>query len=278
MIYIGIGNAGVSLCKLLKTFPEYKTFTIDCEGQVDLLLDKKQSPEEYESLDLAKLPFEDKEVTLIFSCGNISGITLKLTEQLLYDRNVVNLVYVMPDLAFLPPQKKIFHGTLTAIFQGLTRNGVIKSMCLIDNKKMSEISNSTGIRQYFNTINQTIVYVIHMSNGTDKLTPVFSTYSPEQEESSRIFTYSLVDLSTSKEKVFFDMKDIDVRKYFIMMSETDLSDKKYSVDVLQKCLTAVDSRVTVASMFEVFATDIATPFVACKISTSIIQDNQNGIS
>lgn len=271
MIYIGIGNAGTNICNLLSNYPEYKITTIDTNNST-IIIGKQASHQLYEEHYSELLSYENQELNIVTSCGNISGILLRLLHDLIKNGNQINLNYVVPDLSLCDGQKKNFHKMAFGILQGLAKNRVLKSLVLFDNKQISQtMVQNSGIKDYYNKINQLIVYIIHMSNGTNKLIPIYSTYSDDLEMNSNIMTYSIVDFDLGTEKLFFNLKNIDRRHYFLYVNETELNSDKMSLDRIKTCLTSIDGRDTVASMFQVFEVNLEKKIVGCKLYTSEIQ-------
>ena len=137
MITIGLGNAGIHICRKLSNLGKYKT--IELHGGKGL--PECQTHEEYEAsvpklgnkLRLGK----DQNIWLIV-CGaaRVSGTTLAILEQI-KDREV-KVMYIVPDSFFMSATQKKQHRVVFNVLQEYARSGMIHSLWLVDNKEATK--------------------------------------------------------------------------------------------------------------------------------------------
>ena len=152
MITIGLGNAGINICRKLTNLGKYKTVELD-EGKG---LPKCQTHEEYESSvpklgNKLKLGKEQDIWFIVCGASKVSGATLRILEQI-KDREV-KVMYIVPDPFFLSATQKLQHKVTLGVLQEYARSGMIHSIWLFDNKIISSIVGEGALGSYYDNSN-----------------------------------------------------------------------------------------------------------------------------
>ena len=225
MITIGLGNAGIHICRKLSNLGKYKT--IELHGGKGL--PECQTHEEYEvcvpklgnKLRLGK----DQDIWLIV-CGaaRVSGATLAILEQI-KDREV-KVMYIVPDPFFLSSTQKKQHRVVYNILQQYARSGMIQSLWLVDNKEATQIVGEGALGSYYDNVNSAISNFLANYNWFNNTDPIVGNLH-EPEEVSRIRTVSIGDIEKNEEKLYFLLDNItESCYYYSISSETKENDKR----------------------------------------------------
>ena len=159
---IGLGKAGCSIADRFSQFPQYKIYKID-EGLQEIAgqyaLERHETPEQYEANCPSLEQFLEgvnQEILFITSCGNVSGASLRILEQI-KDKCKINILYIKPDLSFLSDINVLQNNLLFNVFQEYARSGVFERVYIIDNLKLVDIVGDLTIREYYEKLNEVIV-------------------------------------------------------------------------------------------------------------------------
>ena len=216
MITIGIGNAGINICRKLSNLGKYKT--IELHGGKGL--PECQTHEEYESsvpklakkLKLGK----DQDIWLIV-CGaaRVSGATLAILEQM-KDREV-KVMYIVPDSFFMSATQKKQHRVTCGVLQQYARSGMIHSLWLMDNKLISNIVGEGALGSYYDNANSAIANFLANYNWFKNTQPIMGNLH-EPKEMSRIKTVSIGELEKNEENLYFLLDNITESCYYYSIS------------------------------------------------------------
>ena len=216
MITIGIGNAGINICRKLSNLGKYKT--IELHGGKGL--PECQTHEEYESsvpklakkLKLGK----DQDIWLIV-CGaaRVSGATLAILEQM-KDREV-KVMYIVPDTFFMSATQKKQHRVTCGVLQQYARSGMIHSLWLMDNKLISNIVGEGALGSYYDNANSAIANFLANYNWFKNTQPIMGNLH-EPKEMSRIKTVSIGELEKNEENLYFLLDNITESCYYYSIS------------------------------------------------------------
>lgn len=225
MITIGLGNAGINICRKLSNLGKYKTVELD-EGKG---LPKCETHEEYESSvpKLAKILKlgNDQDIWFIL-CGasKVSGATLAILEQI-KDREV-KVMYIVPDPFFLSKTQKLQHNVTFGVLQEYARSGLINSIWLMDNKIISNIVGEGALGSYYDNANAAIANFLANYNWFKNSTPIMGNLH-EPKDISRIRTVSIGELEKNEENLYFLLDNqTESCYYYSISSETKEKDKK----------------------------------------------------
>ena len=225
MITIGLGNAGINICRKLSNLGKHKT--IELHGGKGL--PECQTHEEYEAsvpklgnkLRLGK----DQDIWMIV-CGaaRVSGATLAILEQI-KDREV-KVMYIVPDSFFMSATQKLQHKVTFGVLQEYARSGMIHSLWLVDNKEATKIVGEGTLGSYYDNTNSALANFLANYNWFNNTDPIVGNLH-EPKEISRIRTVSIGDIEENEEKLYFLLDNIiESCYYYSISSETKENDNK----------------------------------------------------
>ena len=225
MITIGLGNAGINICRKLENLGKYKTIELD-EGKG---LPKCETHEEYESsvpklgnkLRLGK----EKDIWFIV-CGasKVSGATLKILEQI-KDREI-KVMYIVPDPFFLSKTQKLQHRVVFNVLQEYARSGMIDSIWLFDNKIISNIVGEGALGSYYDNSNSAIANFLANYNWFTNTIPIVGNLH-EAKNISRIKTVAIGEIEKNEENLYFLLDNITESCYYYSISSYKKQNDKH---------------------------------------------------
>jgi len=224
MITIGLGNAGINICRKLSSLGKYKT--VELHG--GKALPECETHEEYE----ASVPKMGNKLKLgktqdiwFIVCGasRVSGATLAILEQI-KDREV-KVIYIVPDPFFLSSTQKKQHKVVFGVLQEYARSGMIHSLWLIDNKEATKIVGEGALGSYYDNTNSAIANFLANYNWFQKAEPIVGNLH-EPKEISRIRTVSIGDTQNNEEKSYFLLDNITESCYYYSISSEDKENDK----------------------------------------------------
>jgi len=225
MNIIGLGEAGCNIAENFKQYPQYKIFKIDVEavGENCFNLPHQSHTEKYEENSPTEelrefLHDVEGEVLFITSCGDVSGASLRILEQLKNKKCAVSALYIKPDRTLLNQQKSLQENLMFGVLQEYARSALFERTYLVDNTKIAEIIGDIPIKEYFNQINELIVSTFHMIRVFDHSKPIMNTFA-SYIETARISTLGLIDLESGEEKSFFDFEMPREKRHYYAIPE-----------------------------------------------------------
>ena len=283
MNIIGLGKAGCNIAESFKQYPQYTVFKIDSDEKLKrkkncMYIPKQSSVELYDAnpVDLKRLIKnldEDEECFLIVcGSGKISGCTLWTLRQLKEASQEITIVYIKPELSTLNNMAKLRNRAHFHILQEYTRSGVFGKIFLIDNAKMPEIVGKASIINYYSKINEFIVSTIHWYNIYRNTDPVFDTFRDEYV-SSRICTFSYIDVESQKETKTFSIKNCNQIKYFYGINRITIEDDETLLDRLT-AISLGEGNLPTSISHGIYSTDLETGYSFAIHSSSDIQEQE----
>jgi len=278
MNVIGLGKAGCKIAEGFEQHPQYTVFKIDADKSYKrkkncFFVPPQPAVEMYDAspLDLKKLveSLEPDDEVLFIVCGSgkIAGCTLWILQQL--REREVNIAYICPDITTLDNKAKLRHRAHYHILQEYARSGVFKRIFLLDNNSISKIVGSTSVLQYYSKINDFILNIFHARNVYINNDSVFDTFQDDLI-TTRISTFSLVDMQEQKEKNFFDIKNVHQIKYFYGFNRTTIENDDSLLDKIVKISTAQATDDTITS-YGIYESQYEVGYCFAVKSTAIIQ-------
>jgi len=279
MNIIGLGQAGCNIVEYFKQYPQYKVFKIDVgleKSEDGYALEQQNGPEIYEHKfpNLKQTFFKEisGQTLFITSCGLISGVSLRLLEQI-QDTCKVSILYIKPDNNNLSKEKALQENLVFNVFQEYARSGLLERLYIVDNTKVSEIVGETPVREYYNQINKTICSTIHMINVFENSETVMSTLF-EPTLTARISTFGLVDFETGEENMFFDLDMSREKRYYYAIPEKILSSDGTLVKKIKKQVKNGLEHDKMRNSYAVYSTNYETLYVYCVSNSTLIQKNE----
>ena len=225
MITIGLGNAGINICRKLSNLGKYKT--IELHGGKGL--PECQTHEEYET-SVPKLGNKlrlgrDQDIWLIV-CGaaRVSGTTLAILEQI-KDREV-KVIYIVPDSFFMSSTQKKQHRVVFNVLQQYARSGMIDSIWFFDNKLISDIVGEGTLGAFYNNVNSAIANFLANYSWFRNTQPIMGNLH-EPKNISRIRTVSIGEIEKNEENLYFLLDNITESCYYYSISSHKKENDKY---------------------------------------------------
>ena len=224
MITIGLGNAGVNICRKLEKLGKYKTIELD-EGKG---LPKCETHEEYESSvpklgNKLRLGKEQDIWFIVCGASKVSGATLSILEQI-KDRQI-KVMYIVPDPFFLSKTQKLQHKVVFNVLQEYARSGLINSVWLFDNKIISSIVGEGALGSYYDNANSAIANFLANYKWFKNTQPIMGNLH-EPKNISRICTVSIGELEKNEENLYFLLDNITESCYYYSISSNKKENDK----------------------------------------------------
>ena len=239
MITIGLGNAGIHICRKLSNLGKHKT--IELHGGKGL--PECQTHEEYEAsvpklgnkLRLGK----DQDIWFIV-CGvaRVSGATLAILEQI-KDREV-KVMYIVPDPFFMSATQKKQHRVVYNVLQEYARSGMIHSLVLVSNKETTILVGEGSLGSYYDNVNSAIANFLANYNWFKNSDPIMGNLH-EPKEISRICTVSIGEIEENQEKLYFLLDNITESCYYYSISSEDKENDKNLLSNIRSYLESIQN-------------------------------------
>ena len=225
MNIIGLGESGCNVANLFKQYPQYNIYKIDTaiSGDNCFSVPEQISFEKYEELTPADeigefLKEVNEHVLLITSCGNISGASLRILEQLRNKDCTISVLYIKPDRTLLNEQKLLQENLMFGVLQEYARSALFERVYVVDNVKLAEIIGDIPIKDYFRHLNELIVSTFHMINVFNHSKSIMNTFA-NYIETARVSTLGLIDIESGEEKLFFDFTMPREKRHYYAIPE-----------------------------------------------------------
>lgn len=274
MIVVGLGKAGCNIAKAFSKFPQYEIFAIDTNDNAGIMIEECSSHEEYDAKfpDL-ELDIQNEEVLVVIAgAGKISGGSLRLLEQL--QNNKVTVLYIEGDLTIMSEIQKKQEKIVSSVLQEYARSGVLERIIMVNNAHIERSIGDMSIIGYYDTLNQAIVNIIHMTNVFRHSEPVIGNFITPAEI-SRICTIGAVDIEPEderrhKEKWFYPLTHTKDVVYYYGIGENDL---KNDGTLFRKINNFVKSRLDTGTnvSYGVFRTSYEQKYCYCIRYSSVVQ-------
>ena len=274
---IGLGQAGCNIADKFSQYPQYTVYKIDADlkkKSYHRALERHEHPEQYEENcpNLKRfLKGAGENVLFITSCGNVSGTSLRILEQI-KNKCKISILYIKPDLSFLSDNKILQNNLLFNVFQEYSRSGVFERVYIVDNLQLADIVGDVPVREYYNKLNEIIVSTMHMINVFNNSESVMDTFSPSLEV-ARISTLGLVELEDGEEKSFFSLDMPRKKRYYYAIPEDVLKSDGKFIKKISKQLKENMEHDRMKIDYGVYATNYEQPYVYFVADSSMIQKN-----
>lgn len=247
MIFIGHGGAGCKLANMFSDETKSQCITIDTR-LADLLLPKSKTMEEAEqnTPEFEKLKsLKNQEIIFITSgSGNTSGSILRILEQI--KDNAVDIIYIRPDLDLLNKEQILKERVAYKVLQETTRAGLFRRVYLLDNKTIASSIAEISLEDYFEKINQAIVFTFNFINYILDEESTIRENLTETKEVSRICTFGSYSFDREEESYFFPIQHITEKYLLYCLSKKTIQNK----NILDK----ISNQIKKASKDDVNAT------------------------
>tara|TARA_R110000824_G_scaffold12623_10_gene55376 strand:+ start:29462 stop:30310 length:849 start_codon:yes stop_codon:yes gene_type:complete len=226
---IGLGQAGCNIAKAFETYPQYECYYFDTEpheSQRSVLVSKQDNHERYEEA----CPSYENELSdltgdvlfVLGGGGTISGMCLRLLEQVAKRAKNTSLLYIKPDTSLLGETKKLQERATYMVLQEYTRSGAFKQMIIVDNSELENILGELPIIGYHDKLNEMVVSTLHMMNIFENTKSVDDTFAA-LPKTARIVTIGVMNIEDNKENLFFSLENLKEIRYYYAINENELN-------------------------------------------------------
>lgn len=267
---IGLGSAGCNIAELFEGLDKVNVYLIDkdIEGENCVSVDPRTTPEEYEKYtpNIKNLNVSDKVVFILGGSGKVSGMTLKLLEQI--KEKTISVLYIKDNSkknGVEALQQKVTFNVL----QEYARSGLFKEIILVTNELIEDILGDIPIIGYHDALNK-LIYSTYMSiNLLAEQESILESFS-EPKTTDRICTYGIYDIQNDTERLFFPLDFQSQRCYYFGVSEQDLkTDAKLLRNIKEKINSKIGSAESI--YYKIFKTSAEKNFCYIKAVSKKIQ-------
>lgn len=265
-VLIGLGRAG---CEIVKKFSDsHKKITIDAGSELPEFI----SPEHYEEklTNYQHLLKFDEEECYFFLCGagKVSAASLRLLETI-KDKKI-NLVYIYPEEIMLSPQQKKLNHVAFNVFQQYARSGLLNSVYLMSNEKISDLLPYYSIENFYDYVNDAIVNVFENIIFYLNEKPLMGSHH-DAKQISRIRTVEYGDFKENKKNMYFPLDNVTETCYINIVNDEDMKNNKDLLNLLKNKIKQ-DSQNNILSSFVVFKSDYEHSFYYAIRFTHYLQE------
>ena len=240
---VGIGNAASAIAENFKSQSNnYKVYQLGSKykkSKYRYCLKQYSSPEEYEE-NTPNLKNFFKEITddvQVFIVGSSmsSNYSLGILEQL-RDKNL-EIFYIKPDTELLTGVPKLLENMTHGILQEYARSGLCESLTIFSNHEIEKNMPNISIKNYFETLNQTVFSAVHYLNFFAHTDPEIGHVS-SPAPINRIRSVGILNLKNMSENWMFQLDTPRETCYYICINEERLENEsglhKHLVDMLKE--------------------------------------------
>lgn len=243
---IGIGGVGCRVAKKFEDYSQYNVYLVDdeeWEGKKTLVLPKQDSVEDYErrcpSVKRFFTKLTDESLVVVSGASLISAATLAILEQIA-PKTRLSVLYVQPEVDLLSETKQLCERTVRGVLQHYARSGMLERIFMVSNEQLESVVDEASIADFYDTINNFLVYTFHMVNVFNHIDSVTDTFS-EPSELSRICTLGVLNFETGEERLLFPLDFQSETRYYYNVTKERLNKEK---GLRKKIVNQVKSKKT----------------------------------
>jgi len=272
---IGIGKAGCAIADKFGEYSQYNVLKIDSDNIKEknyFKITKQKTMEDYEnnvpSLKKFFKPIKDEVLIVVGGSGKISGITVRILEQLKH--RDTSVLYIRPDISLLSDDKTKQDRVAFYVLQEFARSAMIKRMYVVSNENLEEILGDVPIVGYYNKLNDLLVSTVHMINIFENSSAVIDTHAETILDVARISTFGILS-EKNKEKWFYSLDFAREKAYYYAINKKKLEEDG---QLHKKIISQVRNFKTKQTKitYGVYETEYEQDFIYCKAHVSKIQD------
>ena len=167
---VGVGNAACEIAKNFKTQKNYNVYllgsNVERQSKYQYRLKEFENPEEYEENvpDLTDFFSNVDDIVQVFIVGASysSNYSLGILQQLSHKK--IQVFYIKPDIELLTGTPRLIENMTFGVLQEYARSGVFENMTIISNLEIENMSPDISIKNYYQSLNNTIFSTIHYLN------------------------------------------------------------------------------------------------------------------
>lgn len=287
-----LGEAAYNIGVELKNFGLYDLLYIgdnELEADENVLLPKYENNknndlfahEQYDALDVTQYDISSKvsDEIIMITCGasDVSGAALNILAEL-KDKSI-NILYVKPDIDFIPEIKAMQHRVTFGVLQQYARSGLVDGIYIVDNIELEKIIGEVSINEYYSKINSTIAQVFGSYIFCLKRRPAFGKPIGSSFGTTRIHTVGFAD-DEMNEVLFYDLKNVSEKgnifpleiKFYFVIGQKKLDEDK---TLMLKIKTGMKQKKEKFGdiKYEIHSGEDQEEYAVVIISTSFVQED-----
>jgi hypothetical protein len=277
---LAIGTAANNIVQQLSQYPVYQCYYISNEiektSKFKFALPLKETPEDYESLDMKKMHSWLNKITksctvMINGASESSAITLRALEHLHKKKVKMNIVYFMPEIEVLSENKILLERSVRGILQNFARSGLFEGISLVSNVMLEKLAGPTNVIDYYDQINHVFTSTYYMLDVFKNTKPTTSTFK-KPKESCRISTIG-ISSTEEQENLFFPFQDEVEVIYYYGINEERL---KTEENLFRKITDKIKSKITEERKvsFGIYPTQYENDYIYVEMFSPKIQQEE----
>ncbi len=277
----GIGTAGSNVAKQFSGHKEYNVFEFSeqaSDSHYSMHLKRAKSPEACEDFipDLSLMSgFSEVSGRIqVFLCGSSfsANYTLGLLQQV-RDKEI-EIFYIKPDIHLLIGEVKLQERAIFRILQEYARSGLLRSLTILSNPELEKIIGQVPIKKFFQTINNTIYYVVHYLNFFEHTEPIIGNLTAPSEV-QRVRSIGQIDVGTLEERWYYTLdNDRDTCYYLCISTERLENDGQLHSNIVES-LKSKPRNAYKNITYAIYEAPQENDFGFCVSHTNYIQTNKS---
>ena len=151
------------------------------------------------------------------------------------------------------------------MLQQYARSGVLERLYIAENTKLENIVGDISVIEYYDKLNDLLVYTMHMINIFNNSKPMMSTLS-KSTNTARISTIGIIDFDSGEEKLFYDLETPRDKFYFYALSKESLQKEG---DIIKRIKEQVKKQ---KAIYGIYSTKYNENYVYTQVNTTLIQE------
>ena len=279
MSVVGIGNGASAIAARFKEHSQYNIYCLNDKvkknSKGNFKLKTFDSPEEYEdNIPNLKKFFKDADKHMqVFIMGSSlsSNYSLGILEQL--QNKKVDVFYIKPDTDLLADTPAKIEKVVGGILQEYARSGLLHSLTIISNEFVElAMGNTVPIKNFYDSLNKTIVSAIHFINYFTHNEPEIGNVSRPQEI-NRIRAIGFATVEKLQEKWFFQLDNPREICYYLCVNDKKLESDGGLHKRIVESLKRKNSNAYLRHSYAIYETFHEQDFGLCVAHTNAIQTN-----
>ena len=223
---IGFGSCGNNIASLFEGQKKYKTFYFsrnieEDKKHIKLPYHSAMKREECEKNipNIKHLDIDNNVQVFLSGTSFSSNYVLGILEQI-KDRDI-EIYYIKPDIDLLFGLDRLQERVMFGVLQEYARSGLFKSITIISNKNLENILGNVPVKRYYETLNNTIYYLVSYINYLNNTKPLLGNLK-EPSEVQRIRTFGMVNVNSLEEKMLFNLDTERDVCYYLLYNKDKL--------------------------------------------------------
>jgi len=275
---VGLGNAASAIAEKFSVPPNYNVYLMNDKiarsSKYKFKLKTYESPEDYEkSVPNVKKFFKDIDdhvQFIIVGSSYSSNYSLGILEQIKDKR--IDVFYIKPDTELLTGIPLLMESAVFGVLQEYARSGLLNSITFFSNLNLENILQNIPVKEYYNTLNNSIFSTIHYLNYFEHSEPEIGQVS-RPADINRVRAIGMLDMENLKEKWIFDLDTERELCYYMCINEKRLEEEGGLHRKLVNMLKEKPRNAFRKISYAIYETSLQQDFGFCVAHTNVIQKN-----